>query len=113
VLRHPAAPFGRSAAAARVHHADVWAWIGIAAAAIGGLVALRNARSPARSFYAAEVYGMSRRSHTRFALLSGAFVAAFLIAAFAPIVPAVPILAVYTLLVVLYAASFARGFSDP
>lgn len=56
---------------------------------------------------------MSRRSHARFALISGVFVAAFAASAFVPVVPAVPILAVYTLLLVLYGASFARGFSEP
>lgn len=91
----------------------MWAWIGIVVAALGGLVALRNARGPVRSFYAAEVYGMSRRSHARFALLSGAFVAAFAAALFLPMLPPIPILAVYTLLLVLYGASFARGFSEP
>lgn len=91
----------------------MWAWIGVGVAAVGGILSLRNARTPARSFYATEVYGMSRRSHVRFALLSGAFVASFIVAAFVPVVPAVPILAVYTLLLVLYAASFARGFSEP
>jgi hypothetical protein len=91
----------------------VWAWIGAAVAAVGALVALAAARPAARSFYASEVYGMNARSHMRFAALSALFVAAFIADTQTPALPAVPLLAVYVLLLVLYGASFARGSSEP
>jgi hypothetical protein len=91
----------------------MWAWIGAATAALGGSLAVRNARRRGGSYYDAEVYGMTARSHVRFALLSGAFLAIFIVSAFVPALEAVPILAIYTLLLVLYASSFARGFPDP
>jgi hypothetical protein len=90
----------------------MWAWIGTLIAALGGLIALVAALPRVRSFYAAEVYGMTARSHARFAALSAVFVALFIVAALMPALPAVPLLAVYALLLVLYGASFARGSSE-
>jgi hypothetical protein len=55
------------------------------------------------------VYGTTREGHLRFTLASAAFVAAFTVCAFMPKVPPVPILAVYTVLLILYAATFVRG----
>jgi len=75
----------------------------------GGVLAALRARAP-RSFYAADVYHMTARSHRRFAALSAAFAAGFLLGLRWTVV-AIPLLAVYTLLLVLYASSFARGFS--
>jgi hypothetical protein len=54
---------------------------------------------------------MTLRSHRRFAALSAGFAAGFLAGLRWPVV-VTPLLAVYTLLLVLYASSFARGFSD-
>jgi hypothetical protein len=75
----------------------VYAIAGAALALAGALLALTRARRPP-SFYAAGVYHMTRRSHRRFAALRWPFIV-------------LPLLAIYTLAFVLYASSFARGFS--
>lgn len=90
----------------------MWPWVAAVMAVLGTLIALANARAPARHAYAHEEYGMTARSHARFAVASGAFAAVFVAAAFVPSIPALPLLAGYVLLFVLYASSFARGFSD-
>jgi hypothetical protein len=87
----------------------VYAVLGLALSLGGGALALWRGRAP-RSFYAADVYHMTRRSHRRFAALSAAFGAGFLVSLRWPVLN-LPLLAVYTLLLVLYASSFARGFS--
>jgi hypothetical protein len=87
----------------------MYAVLGLVLCAAGGSLALTRVRAP-RSFYAADVYHMTRRSHRRFAAVSAAFAAGFLIALRWSILD-LPLLAVYTLLLVLYASSFARGFS--
>ncbi len=87
-----------------------YAILGIALALIGALVSLGRVRA-ARSFYAADVYHMTARSHRRFAFASAAFAVAFAASIGWP--PAtIPLLAVYVLLLVLYGSSFARGFSS-
>ena len=87
----------------------MYAVLGLVLSVGGAVLALTRARAP-RSFYAADVYHMTRRSHRRFAALSAAFGAGFLAALRCPVIT-VPLLAIYTLLLVLYATSFARGFS--
>jgi hypothetical protein len=90
----------------------MWATIGAALAALGALAALVRALRPGGAAFDAAGYGMTRRSHLRFALLSALFCGAFLFAAFVPSVPVLPIVAVYVLSLVLYASSFARGFME-
>jgi hypothetical protein len=87
-----------------------YALFGIGLALAGGAFAFNRARAR-RSFYAADVYHLTARSHRRFAALSGVFAAGFLFALRWPPFE-IPLLAVYTLLLVLYATSFARGFSS-
>jgi hypothetical protein len=89
--------------------AAVYAILGIVLSCGGGGLALWRARAP-RSYYAAEVYHMTRRSHRRFAALSAVFAAGFAAALRWPVLN-LPLLSAYTLLLVLYASSFARGFS--
>jgi hypothetical protein len=89
--------------------AALYAVLGLTLSLAGAGLALWRSRGP-RSFYAADVYHMTRRSHRRFAALSAAFAAGFLLALRWPVVN-IPLLAVYTLLLILYASSFARGFS--
>ena len=89
----------------------MWAIAGVALAALGGAVALIRAAAGTAAGYDAHGYGMTPRSHRRFALLSGAFVVAFAIAVRVPALPAIPLLGIYVLALVLYASSFARGFS--
>jgi hypothetical protein len=88
----------------------VWSAIGAILSAIGGIAALVRSRYPVRSGYEAD-YGMTPRSHLRFAWVSAGFLAAFLLTAFVHAIPAIPIVAVYVLLLILYATSFARGFA--
>jgi hypothetical protein len=90
--------------------ATVYTVVGLALSLGGCAIALWRSRGP-HSFYAADVYHMTRRSHRRFAALSAAFAAGFALALRWPAVNA-PLLAVYVLLLILYASSFARGFTD-
>jgi hypothetical protein len=87
-------------------YAIVGAVLSIAAA----LFALRQARKPA-SFYASDVYHMTARSHRNFIILSLGFAAGFAWTWRFAQAAAIPMLAVYTLLLLLYFSSFARGFS--
>jgi hypothetical protein len=89
--------------------AAIYALAGLALSLAGAIVALTRGRA-ARSFYAAEVYHLTVRSHRRFAAVSAAVAAGFLAALRWPGL-AIPLLAVYTLLLILYLSSFARGFS--
>jgi hypothetical protein len=87
----------------------MWAWIGLGCAAAGAALALRRARTGAASFYEHEVYAMTRTSHVRFGLVSLAFAGAFAIVMLVHAPAAVPVLAVYTVLLLLYGSSFLRG----
>ena len=94
------------------YRTGMWAWIGAALSALGALLAMRQARTPERSGFAHEEYGMTARSHRRFSVLSAGFCCVFVAGAIVRWVPVVAVLALYVLALVLYAASFARGFSD-
>lgn len=63
------------------------------------------------NFYAADVYGMTRASHQRFAaaclVFAGLFAASLLLPA-----AAVPLWGLFTVAAILYGASFLRGFGD-
>lgn len=90
----------------------MWAWIGAALALGGTLLAVGRARRSELSYYESQVYHMTRRSHLRFAAVSALFVLLFVAAGLLPAIPAaVPLLALYTVLIVLYGASFVRGAS--
>jgi hypothetical protein len=88
----------------------IYAGIGAALSCGAAAVAFLRSRAARGSSYAEGVYHMTERSHRRFAALSTAFGAGFLAASRWPGF-VIPLLAVYTLLLVLYASSFARGFS--
>lgn len=85
---------------------------GLALAFGVGAVALRCSRSHG-GFYDRGVYGMSASSHRRYAMVSLAFAVYFAVT-FALRYDAAGIagLALYTLVAVLYAASFLQGASD-
>lgn len=87
----------------------MWPSIGLGSALLGIALALWQSKSRAASFYEREVYGMTRVSHLRFAQISSAFAIAFTLCAFIPKLPAVAVLAAYSVLLILYAASFVRG----
>jgi hypothetical protein len=90
----------------------MWPWIAAGLAAVGVLLGLRNMRAGISNAFAREEYGMTARSHGRFAAASATFLAVFVCGAFVPVVPVLPLLAIYVLLFVLYGTSFARGFSE-
>jgi hypothetical protein len=89
----------------------VWNWTGAGLALLGALVAGRLACRPAASYYEAHLYHMTPRSHGRFAVLSLGFAVLFVVAGLYPRLPGVPLLAIYTVLIILYGASFVRGAS--
>ena len=88
----------------------MWSAIGAILAAVGAAAAFVRARYPPGAYD--DEYGMTARSHRRFGWLSVAFAALFGVTALVPAIPPVPIAAVYVLLLILYATSFARGFTD-
>jgi len=90
----------------------MWPWVAAVMAVLGALLALRNMRAPSGNAYAQGEYGMTPRSHARFAAVSAGFALAFLAGAFVPRIPVLVLLAIYVLLFVLYASSFARGSSE-
>lgn len=55
---------------------------------------------------------MTPESHRRYAAVSLLFALLFALAHFYPVLPLVPLLAVYVLIAIFYFSSFARGFSD-
>ncbi len=73
------------------------------------LVALYRSRANAGSSYQEATYGMTARSHRRFALVSGFFALVFVAGIFWETVPTLPLFALFTVLAILYAASFVRG----
>lgn len=87
----------------------MWALIGVGSALLGAVLALWRSKSRAASFYEHEVYGMTHASHLRFAQISSAFAIAFTLCVFMPKLPAVAFLAAYSVLLILYAATFVRG----
>jgi hypothetical protein len=90
--------------------AVVYELLGFVLSLGGGVLALTRLRAR-QSFYAGEVYHMTLRSHRRFAAISAIFATGFLVALRWQLI-GIPLLAIYTLLFVLYASSFARGFSE-
>lgn len=89
----------------------LWALLGLILSAVGCAIAVRAAGRGGNS-YASEVYGMNPQSHRRFAVACAVFAALFALAAIWPRIPAVPVLAVFVLILILYASSFLRGYAD-
>jgi hypothetical protein len=90
----------------------MWNAAGIALCFIVIAVALVKSKRGSGSYYAGEVYGMTRNTHRAYAMLSTLFAALFIAGFFTGEVPAVPLLAAYALVFIFYFSSFARGFSD-
>ncbi len=85
--------------------------IGTLAALALAVTAFMLSRRTAGHPYAEEIYAMTPQKHRRYAML-GILFALALAAAHALHLPTVPLVAVLTLVIVLYATSFLRGFSD-
>ncbi|GAC1501173.1 MAG: hypothetical protein NVS1B14_05470 [Vulcanimicrobiaceae bacterium] len=91
----------------------MWSWIGlISSLALGAVAALALGRAATPGSHHAGDYGMTPRSHARFAYLCLAFAATFAASLIWPPVPSVPILAAFALAGTLYLSSFVRGFAD-
>ena len=89
-----------------------WAAAGLALCLVTGAVALRRARTGTKNFYESGVYGMTRQTHTRYALVSFVMAALFAVSYVEPAFPVIPLLAAAVLLSIFYFTSFLRGFSD-
>lgn len=90
-----------------------WALAGTALAGMLAAGAWLRSRAPAGNFYETEVYGLTRRTHRRYALVCLAFCGAFAAGlAGVAVIPVVPLLAVFAVMAILYGTSFLRGFSD-
>ncbi|MDH2908934.1 MAG: hypothetical protein PXZ07_02345 [Candidatus Eremiobacteraeota bacterium] len=85
--------------------------VGILAALALAIAAFAASRRNEGHPYADEVYAMTPRSHRRYAAL-GLLFASAIAAALALHLPTMPLLAILTLVIVFYATSFLRGFSD-
>lgn len=90
----------------------MWNAVGLALCCIVIVVALAKSRRATPDYYAAEVYGMTARTHGAYASLSMLFALLFIAGFFTRAVPAVPLLGAYALIFIFYVSSFARGFSD-
>jgi len=78
-------------------------------AALGAILAYRNARVSTTSFYANQVYTITARDHLRFAVASTIVAFVFVFSRLFFDVITVPLLALYAVLAILYGASFVRG----
>jgi len=85
--------------------------IGILAALALAAVAFFISRRKESNPYADEVYAMAPRNHRRYAA-TGLLFALAISAAHYLHLPALPLVAVLTLVIVFYLTSFLRGFSD-
>ncbi len=89
----------------------------VTSSVIGALAALAlgtaawRAKS-AKGFYPSEVYGMTARSHRRFAALCLGFAAAFVLTAAWPLFPAPIVSTLFIISALLYGTSFLRGYAD-
>ncbi|HEY9180766.1 MAG TPA: hypothetical protein VIO32_08595 [Candidatus Baltobacteraceae bacterium] len=90
----------------------MWNAIGVALCCIVAAVASVKSNRAGAGYYAAEVYGMTARTHHAYAALSMLFAALFVIGFFVAAIPAIPLLGAYALIFIFYFSSFARGFSD-
>ena len=89
----------------------MWSGVGLLLAFIAIAIAVVKSKRGIGGYYEREVYGMTRRTHAAYALISAGFAAVFL-AAYLVSLPVVPLLAAYVVIFVFYVSSFARGFSD-
>ena len=85
-----------------------WAVTGLFASLALGTFAYLRSRVPG-GFYDAEVYGMTRETHLRYAAMCAAFAAIFLAAWVLRIHIEVVSLAAFVLVAVFYLTSFLRG----
>ncbi|HEY8313338.1 MAG TPA: hypothetical protein VIG51_04110 [Candidatus Baltobacteraceae bacterium] len=87
----------------------MWHLIGGFAALALTVVAWQRSRTPSSGFYERDVYAMTARTHRTYAVVNLAFAAVFFAAIPLHAIPVVPLLAVFTVIAILYLASFVRG----
>ena len=63
-------------------------------------------------YYESAVYGMTRRTHTGYALAGLALALLFAVSYVQPAIPVIPLAGAAVLLAIFYFTSFLRGFSD-
>jgi hypothetical protein len=90
----------------------MWNGIGLALCCMLIAFAAWKAKSGSANYYERDVYMMTLRTHSTYALVSAAFAGLFALGYFYSIVPTIPLLAAYALIFIFYFSSFARGFSD-
>jgi hypothetical protein len=90
----------------------MWASLGLVLSALVAVAAAWRSARRSTNYYEVDVYGMTPASHRKYAAVSLVFAAVFVAALFTPLVPAVPLLAVYAVIAIFYLSSFVRGFSD-
>jgi hypothetical protein len=86
----------------------MWAAIGCVLSLGLAAAAWWRSRAHAGPFDGA-VYGMTRRSHQRYALAGLVLAAAFAMAFAWSAMPVIPLLAIAIVVIIFYAASFVRG----
>ena len=89
----------------------MWNSIGVLAGLGLAFLAWRRSIRPAGNVFERDVYGMSASTHRAYAAAGFGFAALFAAGIFWSVVPTVPILAVYSVIAILYGASFVRGAS--
>ncbi len=110
----PVIPSAGSLYACRIDRQPVnfWIVVGFALSLITCVLSARGASAGSASSYASGEYGMSRATHSRYALVSFALMVLFAVSYFYAAIPAVPLLAVAVLISIFYFTSFLRGFAD-
>ena len=89
----------------------MWNLIGLLASLALAAVAWRRSIRPAGNIFERDVYGMSPRTHRAYAATGLGFAVLFTVGIVWGAVPAVPILAIFAVIAILYASSFVRGAS--
>jgi len=86
----------------------MWSAAGFLVTLIIGIAAVVQVRGPRVNFYAERLYGMSAAAYRAYAAVSAVFAAVFL-ASFRWRSVAVPALAIYAVVAILFVSSFLRG----
>lgn len=84
---------------------------GLVLALLAAAFAWRRSTLAPANYYERDVYGMTPRSHRRYALVMLVFAVAFALGYFVRALPAVIVMGVFAVVAILYAASFVRGAS--
>lgn len=89
----------------------MWSYAGAGLAFLLAAGAWARSLRPGSNYYETSVYAMGPGEHRRYAVLGAAFAALFLASVWVPLIPAVPLLAIFTVIAILYGSTFLRGAS--